>query len=298
MAIKELHVNFEDEIRQIKIVGRREILSKTVEGSWATTFKGSGLEFTGYRPYTFSDDASMIDWKASLRSKDILVREFEEYKNFNVVFVVDVSNSMLFTTGKKFKAEYAAQLTYTLSQSAFHAGDAIGLFMFSDKVHVSLPPSYGSGMKQRFERVLKNPDYYGGKRDFKRSLLEINSSLSDNAIIVILSDFFGDMGDWKKYLSILGTRHQVVGIMIKDLRDYQLPKNGGQFVVKDPNGIETIYIDSGQYAAEYERLAKEHENTIKHLFKRLRSDCVVVQNETEAFNAIKKFFSAQQRVVS
>ena len=30
---------------------------------------GKGLEFDGYRDYTSSDDASMIDWKASLRAR-------------------------------------------------------------------------------------------------------------------------------------------------------------------------------------------------------------------------------------
>jgi uncharacterized protein (DUF58 family) len=297
MAVKDLRVSFENELTQINIVGRREILSKTVEGSWATTFKGSGLEFTGYRPYTYSDDASMIDWKASLRSKDVLVREFEEYKNFNVVFCLDVSNSMLFTSGELFKAEYGAQLVHSLSQSAFLAGDAIGLFMFSDKVQVSLRPSYGSGMRGRFERFLKDNKMYGGKRDFKRSLLEINSMLADSAIIIIVSDFFGEPGEWKKYLGILGMNHQVIGLMIKDKRDMTLPKSSGQFVVKDPNGVGSLYIDTRDYAKEYEALGKNHVNMMRKIFKRLKSDCVLIENESDAYEAIKKFFSSQARVV-
>lgn len=298
MPIQELNVDLSDRHLKVTILGRREILSQAVEGNWATTFKGRGLEFTGYRPYSFSDDASLIDWKASLRSKDILVREFEEFKNFNVVFFVDVSNSMLFTSTKepKLKAEYAAELAYSLSESAAKTGDAIGLFMFSDKVHAAIPPGFGKGMKIRFEMMLGDKNNYGGERNLKKSLLEINSMLKDRAIIVILSDFLGFPADWQKYFSLLASKHQLYGIMIKDPRDRRLPRFSGQYGVRNPHGSETMYIDTFNFAKEYEQLALSHEKSITNVFKKFRSDCLLLENGTPYNAALRKFFSMHAEV--
>ncbi len=292
MPIQELHIDFSTKKDTIHINGRREILSKTIEGNWATVFKGRGMEFTGYRTYTFSDDASLIDWKASLRSKDILVREFEEFKNFKVMFFLDVSDTMLFTSSELFKAEYAAEIVYHLSNSAAKSGDAIGLAMFSDKIQSIIPASFGKGIRIRFEKNLSNKNFYGGVKNFKRSILELNSMLEDRSIIIIVSDFLDLPNDWEKYLSLLATRNQLVGVMIKDVRDRKLPKNG-QFFLKDPQTGATQYIDVHDYKKAYEEEALSHEQHIRSVFKKFKSDCILIENESDSTDALKRFFAMQ-----
>ena len=87
MPVKELKIDLVPHLRKVKIKARRDILNRVLEGNWSTIFKGQGLEFAGYRAYSYDDDASKIDWGASLRSHEILVRELEEYRNFNVFFL-------------------------------------------------------------------------------------------------------------------------------------------------------------------------------------------------------------------
>ncbi|MCA9478126.1 MAG: DUF58 domain-containing protein [Nanoarchaeota archaeon] len=292
MAIKELHLNLEDHRHGVEVRGRRELLSRAVEGNWATIFKGRGMEFTGFRSYTFSDDASLIDWKATLRAKQTLIREYEEFKNFNVVFLLDVSNSMLFSTGKKFKAEFGAELVYSLSQAAFDGGDAIGLGMFSDHLVSHIQPSFGSGIKSQFELMLSNKEYYGGEKNFKKSLLEMDSTLRERSIIVLVSDFLGMEKDWEKYISMLSHRHMVVGIMIRDTRDRELPRGGGQFFLKDPNTSETMYVDASDFAKQYKELTLENEEYIKRVFKKVRSGCLLMLNEDDDPRLIKQFFAS------
>ncbi len=291
MAIKELHLNLKDKRHGTEIRGRREILSRAVEGNWATIFKGRGMEFTGFRSYTFSDDASLIDWKATLRAKQTLIREYEEFKNFNVVFMLDTSNSMLFSTGKKFKAEFAAELVYSLSQAAFDSGDAIGLGMFNDKLVAHINPGFGSGMKSRFELTLSNKKFYGGTKDLKRSLLEMNSFLRDRSIIVIVSDFLGMDENWEKYLSMIAHRHMVIGLMIRDVRDRELPPSAGQYFLKDPNTDSTMYVDSADFAKEYKEISQENEEYVRRAFKKLRSGCLLMINEQDDPRMIQQFFS-------
>lgn len=293
MPVKELHVEFAKTHPNTKIVGKRDILSHELEGNWTTTFKGRGLEFTGYRKYELTDDASNIDWRASLRSKALLVREFEEYRNFNVAFMLDVSHSMLFTTGKKFKAEYGAEMVYSLVRAALHAGEAVGLFMFHEKVVESLQPDFGPGMRKRVEMSLSKKELYGGKKDFKRSVLQTQAILGPRTILIIVSDFLAMGENWEVYLSMLARKHQLVGIQIKDKRDRRLPPSG-QYALQDPNSGEQLYIDTHLYRKKYEEDAKAHERYVAAMFKKLGGRSVVVENGSDLGKALEIFFNSQK----
>ena len=299
MPIDKLRVDLAKKDSTFQVVGRPEVLSRTVEGNWATTFKGRGLEFTGYRQYTFSDDASLIDWKASLRSKETLLREFEEFKNFRVLFALDTSDNMLFTSvTEKFKAEFAAEILFVISQAAMNSGDAIGLAMFNDGILSSLEPSFGAGMRSMFERELLDKKNYGGKRDFKKSLLQIHSMLGVPSIVMIFSDFLGPLEDWQSYISLLSARHQVFGVMVLDDRDLELPSGNGQFVVKDPQSGDTMYIDNMKFAKDYETLSAEHVERVRNTFKKVRGDCLVLRSSQDPTDALKKFFNRQSHLVN
>ena len=86
MPVRDININIQSRFHKVDISSRKDVLANTLQGEWSTTFKGHGMEFAGFREYEYGDDASMIDWKASLRSKSTLVKEFEDYKNFNVFF--------------------------------------------------------------------------------------------------------------------------------------------------------------------------------------------------------------------
>ncbi|MFH1211983.1 MAG: DUF58 domain-containing protein, partial [Candidatus Woesearchaeota archaeon] len=136
MPIKELKIENIPRLKTVHIPAKRRVLSKLFEGRWLTAFKGRGLEFAGFRTYQYGDDASLIDWKASLKAKEILVREFEEYKTVNTFFLFDVSNSMLFSSTGKLKCEYAAELILALTHAMLASGDPVGLGMFTDRLVV------------------------------------------------------------------------------------------------------------------------------------------------------------------
>src|SRR3989344_6963469 len=104
--MKELNVNFPPLIKKREMSSRRGMFGP-LTGEYRSAFKGRGLEFTGYRKYDPSDDASLIDWKASLRSKDLVVREMVDERNLEILFAFDVSSSMSFASGEKLKNEYA-----------------------------------------------------------------------------------------------------------------------------------------------------------------------------------------------
>ena len=168
----------------------------------------------------------------------------------------------------------------------------IGLGMFSDRLLAHIHPGFGSGMKNQFELTLTNKDFYGGEKNLKKALLELNSILRDRAIIVLVSDFLGLDENWEKYISMISHKHMVIGLMIRDKRDRELPKYGGQFFVEDPNSDETMYIDAADFAKEYKERNLENEEYVRRTFKKARSGCLLIINEEDDPRRIKQFFSS------
>ena len=297
MPIKELKVELTPKFKNLKIKARRDILNKALEGNWTTIFKGQGMEFSGYRAYTYSDDASKIDWAASLRSHELLVRDLEEFHNFNIFFLLDVSDSMLFSSTGKLKAEYAAELTYSLATAIIETGDAMGLGLFTDKLVVKLPPNTGKEGYYRIVRELANPQNYGGKFDIKKVLRYIQGFLKEKSLVIIVSDFIGLEDGWNRYLNMVSGKYDIIGIMIRDPRDFKMPKSSGQFLVEDPYTGEKLYIDSGQYSKKYEQEARRQEEIVRNTFEKGKLGFISLRTDEEFQEPVLKYLRKRLALV-
>jgi len=297
MPIKELKIDLTPHLRKVKLKARRDVLNKILEGNWTTLFKGQGLEFAGYRAYTYGDDASKIDWGASLRAHETLVRELEEYHSFNVFFLVDVSDSMLFSSTGVLKAEYAAEMVFSLCYAVMQAGDAIGLGMFTSKLVAKIPPSVGKGVYYRIMRELSNPKNYGGDFDFTKIIQYVTAFLKERSLIFIVSDFIGLNEGWNRYLNILAGKYDIIGIMVRDPRDYEMPDSGGQFLVEDPYSHEKLYIDAQQYARIYAAETRKETEFIRRSFEKAKLGFIGLRTDQDFQEPIMNYFRKRLSLV-
>ena len=129
MDIKRLNVDIP------KSVGEFQALSKEFELKaklYKTLFRGKGLDFDGYRTYAPEDDAQNIDWKASKRSNELLVKQYIEERNLKVVFVIDVGENMVTGSTEKLKCEYVAEIVAALAHLIIISGDKIGFILYNE----------------------------------------------------------------------------------------------------------------------------------------------------------------------
>ena len=283
MSIQELNIDIKSRLRKVDIHSRRDVLSQTLQGEWNTTFKGHGMEFAGFREYQYGDDASLIDWKASLRSKSVLIREFEDYKNFSVFFVFDVGNSMFFSSHEVLKCEYAAEVIYVLADAINRAGDAIGLAMTSDKFITKTRPNIGMEALSRLKKDLLNIENYGGIFDFNKALLSAKSFLGDRGVIFIVSDFFNLPERWEQYVNMLSVDYELIALVIRDPRDRFIPRNVGQIMLKDPSTGENIYVNTKLISEDYNKTIAEQETRLETVFKKSRGDFLLLSTDNDDY---------------
>ncbi len=297
MEVKELKLDLEPEEQDPELRAKKEVLSRIIRGNWKTLFKGQGMEFAGFRKYTPEDDASDIDWKASLKSDETLVREYEEYKTLNVYIVLDVSDTMLFSSTEKLKAEYGAELAYALAEAIQQTGEAVGMSMVTDRFVVNFPPETGTQLTVRYKRELRNKENYGGKSDIKQILKLINTTVAEPALIIFISDFIGLEEGWGRYLDIIAQSMDIMGIMIRDPRDTRFPSVSGQFVLEHPSKEESILVDTKRVSEAYEQRVKEEEEKIAAAFRKTNSGFVKISTGEDMYGPLMEYFYQMKRIL-
>jgi uncharacterized protein (DUF58 family) len=297
MPLKKLDLDLIPQLKSKEVRAKRKVLARTLEGSWTALLKGRGMEFAGFRKYTYGDDASRIDWGASLRAKDTLIREFEEYKSVNVLFVLDLSNTMLFSSQRKLKAEYAAEMVFNLAVAILDNGDSVGYVLFNTQVVAKNMPNIGKEAIYNLAGALSNPKYYGGGKNLKKVVGNIDIMLKQRALIILVSDFIGMEPGWENYIKMLSEKYDLIGIMIRDPRDRKLPEQGSQFLIEDPMSEERLYIDVKDYKQLFDESVREEEAYIKGVFDAAKAGLITIQTDEDMLRPILDYFKRRANLV-
>ena len=268
---RKLNIDIVPSIRKLEIVTKGLIQTKGI-GSYKSVFRGKGLDFSEYRPYDRNDDASLIDWKASMRANELLIRQYEEERDLNVFFVVDCSSGMIFGSTDKLKNEYAAEIVISLAFTILEVGDSVGLVMFNDKIMKKVYPGKGRGQFYSVVRALSDPENYGGGFSFDNVTDFILNYLKQSTVVILVSDFVGMNENSLDKFKLISTKYDTIGIMVRDPRDKTLPTDVGQIVIEDPYSSKSLLIEPNLIKEVYEEEIKKQEKWIRDSFMRNKSD--------------------------
>jgi uncharacterized protein (DUF58 family) len=267
----------------IKILINTQVASK-----YMSVFRGQGLEFEDYRKYTVTDDAKLIDWKATIRANELMIKEFKEERNLNTYILLDTSYKMIFGSTEKLKAEYAAEVAASLSYFILKAGDNIGLVMFnSDIVHFA-PPDAGDKQFHLILNYLANADVYDPGYDLEKAIKFVMNTAPRRGLLVIISDFIGLEDGWDRALRIAGKKFDVLGIMIRDPRDDELISTGN-IVLQDSMSEQMLIVNTDKIKEKYNEYTKNEKRYIKETFARSGADVLDLGTDEDFIKPVIQF---------
>ncbi|MFC5825275.1 DUF58 domain-containing protein [Nonomuraea insulae] len=224
-----------------KVVRR---LDGRLQGAHRTAHRGSGIDFTGLRPYSDGDDARHIDWNVTARLDAPHLRVFTEDRELTVWLVLDRSASMAAGRPGRGKHDVLAELALVLARLFGRGGNRVGALLFDAGMLRVVPPGTSRRHALRIGAELeRTSEARGGATTDLAEMLDAAGRLARRrALIVVLSDFIGD-GDWERSLQRLARRHEVVALRIVDTADDVLPE-AGLIVVEDAETGEQLIVDS------------------------------------------------------
>src|SRR3989338_3186842 len=293
--MREIKLNLRPLIKQLEVAMRRGGAQEFLPPAYRPTFKGRGLEFEGFRQYLSGmDDARDIDWKSSLRSRDLLVRILREERNLSVFILFHVGDSMLYASTPKLKCEFGAELVATLAYGMLNVGDRVGLCMFTDKVVKLVPP--GSGMRHFYfiTRVLSDPKNYGCKFDLDHVLKFCVGYLRKGSLLFVVSDFLCLGKDWQRLFSMSALKFDLTAFVVRDPTDILLPPDNAQLLVGGPHSDRQLLIDTPSIHEEYENAATEQLIELTDTFVKTNSDYIVLFTDKEFLFPVLKFFERRR----
>lgn len=246
-------------------------------------FKGRGLDFEGYRVYSPTDDARDIDWKASARANEILVKEYQIEADKKIMFIVDVGSNMVFGSTPKIKCEYAGEVIAAFSHLLISSNDRVGFFLFDDEIRHFYDCEGGQKRFEMFMDVLSNGENYGGRSNLDLAVSFALDYVDDSiSAIILVSDFINVNEDTKKKLDFLSSRFETIAIMVQDPLDISLPDIEGEIALQSPTTGEQLIVNPKIARKIYEKHAKEKKEFVEGVFRKTGIDYVEL-NTSEDF---------------
>ena len=293
-ANKKLRIDISKDIKKLELITKK-VVTGGISGQYRSAFRGRGLEFDGYRNYTQDDDASLIDWKASLKSNKLLIQEKVEERNLEILFLVDVSEKMIFGSTEKLKLEYIAEFVVSLTYKMLEEQDSVGLALFNDKIIFQLKPSINKNQFYRMATALTNPSYYGGNFDIVPAIKFTLNFLNKNAILFIVSDFLRLQGEWQDYLKVASKKFDLITVVVNDPRDLKMPEDSYKVMVADPFSNKQLLIDPKLIKEEYEFYVKQQQEQLRDFFIKQNIDYVELSTEKPFVDPIIELFQHRKR---
>lgn len=236
-----------------------------VAGRHRSPHRGSSVEFAEYRKYVSGDDTRRLDWKAYARSDRYYIKEFEADTNLRAYFVVDASGSMAFAGRGEAKIQYARRIAASLAYLLVNQGDAAGLSVCTEALHLEVPPSRRAAHLERFFSTLGHLEP-SGSTGLLGALHTIAEKIGQRAFVVILSDLFTDpaaLGDALQHL-----RYRKHDIAVFHLMD---PLEIG-FEFDRPHRFVDLE-DGTSLVAEPALIADEYQTALRDFLAAVRAKC-------------------------
>lgn len=281
------------QVRQIEI-RTRGIVNDVFSGEYHSVFKGRGMEFSEVREYQVGDDIRNIDWNVTARFGHPYIKIFEEERELTVMLLVDMSGSLLFGSAEKTKQRIAAELSAILAFSALKNNDKVGLILFTDQIEKFVPPRKGRSHVLRIIREVLSFAPQGNKTNLKAALEYFNHTIKKRSIAFLISDFM-DNG-YEKIIRIVGRKHDLIGVVLEDPREKELPK-AGLIKFRDAETGEIRVIDTSNKIVrdEFYTYRKYNEEKRRQLFVSSRIDKINVNTDQSYIKPLVDFFKLRER---
>lgn len=281
------------QVRQIEI-RTKGLVNQVFSGEYHSVFKGRGMEFSEVREYQFGDDIRNIDWNVTARLGHPYIKVFEEERELTVMLLVDLSGSLMFGSVSKTKQRIAAELTAILAFSALKNNDKVGLILFTDKIEKFVPPRKGKKHVLRIIRDVLSFEPEGKATNLKGALEYMNNTIKKKSIAFLLSDFMD--GGYEKILKIVGRKHDLIGIVLDDRREKEIPNIGLVKLADAETGAER-WIDTGSKRVRTQMISdrKEREKIRNSIFLKSKLDRIEVTTGSNYIQPLVQFFRRREK---
>lgn len=274
--------------RKMTIAAHRKVRG-ALEGEYASVFKGRSMDFDDLRLYVPNDDVKDIDWKATARSGQVLIRRYVAIRKYNILLIVDTGRSMAATApsgeSKKDISVMAAGVIATVAQK--HS-DLVGLVAGDSKNIFRLPLKDSRPHIERILQYIDTRTTLDAPTSNLVGLLDyVKRTIKKRVMCIIISDNLQFATAQEQLLKRLQAQHELLFIAVDDLDPNDTAWNRKDlYDVNQPVMLPPFIRTQKRVEDAYQKYVKEQWQITDRTLKRLRISSIRIQNEEEVINQI------------
>lgn len=219
---------------------------RELDGETTLQLRGHGTEFDSLRDYVRGDDVRSVDWRATARRQDLVVRTWRPERDRRVVVVVDAGRAGAGRVGDEPRLDTFIESALLVGALASAAGDRVDLIVLDDAVRGRVHGATRNDVVQRFGEVLALAEPGLAATDWSAVPALVDRITTSRAFVVLASslDSVGASGDLLAVLPALARRHAVVVSAVADPAVDAMARGTGGPVERTPRRRRTTGLQA------------------------------------------------------
>ncbi len=241
----------------MSIVAHRKTLD-LLEGGYASIHRGRSHDFDDLRAYVPGDEVKDIDWKATARNGEPLVKRYIAARRHQLVLLVDTGRNMAATAESgESKKDIAILATGALAFIATQHGDVVSLTVGDEHGARSYPAGQKDEHLERLLRVVDDRVSLTSPRSDVRGLLDsVARGLRTRSMLLVVTDDLALDDDHLAILRRLRTKHEVLWLTIGDADLMRRTERSGEvYDVQEVAALPAYVRGNRRLAALFEEAA-------------------------------------------
>ncbi len=193
LAARQVSLDVPGRLRVLpEFASRRHLPSRLarlreLDGRTAVQVRGPGTEFDSLREYVIGDDVRSIDWRATARRSEVVVRTWRPERDRRVLIVLDTSRTSAARVGDMPRIDASIEAALLLSALASRAGDRVDLIAFDRRVRSQVAGAGGPRLMPALADALAPVEPALVETDWPGLVTAVGQRLSQRALVVLLT---------------------------------------------------------------------------------------------------------------
>lgn len=160
---------------------------RELDGRAAIRVRGQGTEFDSLREYVRGDDVRSIDWRASARNRNVVVRTWQPERDRRVVLVLDTSRTSAGRVDDVPRLDSAMDAALLLAALAARAGDRIDFVAGDRRVRSRLRSAGARDVAARLQDAMADLEPVIAEADWDSLAGAVQGFGRQRALVVLLT---------------------------------------------------------------------------------------------------------------
>ncbi|MFD5224101.1 DUF58 domain-containing protein [Microbacterium sp. NPDC058342] len=189
-----------------------------LDGAYASLLRGRSLDFEDLRPYEFGDQVRDIDWRATARHGEPLIKRTKATRKHTILFLVDSGRGMkALAEDERPKRDVVMLLAGALGFLTVRHGDDFSMvYGDGDRVRRLATGSSEGALEHALRTIRRAIDDSAAPNDRDALLGYAARNIAHRRIVVIITDEAPMTAETDRLLRRLTVQHDVLWLTVRD----------------------------------------------------------------------------------